>query len=178
MSKKAKEVNPEFEVNFEANGVVEETAVQPYNEGGLVSLDGYSQPSLTALFENPQSVFYSSIKNDGTRESQIRLYNALNGSDIKRVKEQLAPFEVTDLVAHYVEMTNDETGEIEQVTRVVLISPNGERYHSVAKGVVNSMQQIVAIVGQAPWSPPIKLVQQRVTTRKGRETITLGLVAE
>ncbi|MFE2611637.1 hypothetical protein ACFXDI_52175 [Streptomyces mirabilis] len=48
---------------------------------------------------------------------------------------------------------------------------------SVSQGVASSLQRIIGIVGQGPWTDePLKVVPKEVKTRRGFKTLTLALV--
>ncbi|MFE5263162.1 hypothetical protein, partial [Streptomyces coelicoflavus] len=85
--------------------------------------------------------------------------------------------EITDMVAHAVELEDEVTKETIQAMRVVLLTADGQGYHSVSQGVASSLQRIIGIVGQGPWTDePLKVVPKEVKTRRGFKTLTLALV--
>lgn len=131
---------------------------------------------LTAMFEDVSSVFYSSIVPDGSRETAIKIYNAMNTTNGK-VADLREPIIVTDIIAHTIKLLDEETGELTDTTRCVLITEDGKGYDCVAGGVVSSIQKIVGIVGRAPWQPGIKMMPREVRTRKGFKTLTIELMA-
>jgi hypothetical protein len=147
----------------------------------VAAADAYvgGQMSLTQQFENAGNAMYSSIVDDGSRESKIKIYNALTQSSGKLLKlaKEGKTIKVTDIMAHNIRLTDEETGEIADVTRVVLVTETGESYSATAKGVVGSVQQIVGIVGRAPWTPALEIKPMEVETRRaGFYTLTLQLV--
>lgn len=137
-----------------------------------VSVEAFSP----AMFENPGSVFFSTIQDDGTRESAVKMYNAVNDAE-NHISDCLGKeLKITDMVAHPLEILDTETGELKKLVRVVLIDENGQGYHSMANGVVESMRRIIAIVGQGPWQPALTVVPtEKKTNTAGRKTIVLSL---
>ena len=119
--------------------------------------------------------FYCSIPDDGTRESKIAVYNAINNNAVKLGDMIGKEIKVTNIAAHPVRIVSDEDGEIMDVTRVVFIGENGETYESVAQGIFSSVEKIFGIIGFAPWEPSITIVPKEVRTRKGYKTLTLDL---
>lgn len=132
--------------------------------------------NLQLQFEDVSSVFYCSIPQDGSRETAIKIYNAMNNS-VTSIRDLRDPIMVTDIIAHTIQLLDENTGEIVDATRVVLIDEQGIGYHAVAQGIVSSIQKIVGIVGRAPWNPAIKMLPRQVKTRKGFYTLTIELMA-
>jgi hypothetical protein len=130
-----------------------------------------------SVFENTNQVFFSSIKNDGTRESAIKMYQAINDAENSLSDHLGEVLEITDMVAHAITLQDDVTKEDVNALRVVLIDKDGVGYHSVSSGVVSSLQKVIGIVGQAPWTPALKVVPVEKKTRKGFKTLTIRLQA-
>lgn len=141
-----------------------------------VSVEAFSP----AMFENPGSVFFSTIKDDGSRDSAVKMYNAVNDAEY-HVSDFLGKeILITDMVAHpqTLEEADKVTGEIvvKNLVRVVLIDTEGNGYHSMANGVIESMKRLIAMVGQGPWEPALKVVPtEKKTNTAGRKTIVLSL---
>ena len=117
---------------------------------------------VTDLTES-SGAFYSSIVNDGSRASQVRIYNAVNVSDNKLDDHKGEVLEITDVIAHSVNLIDENTGEIKDCTRIVLVAKDGKCYDSISLGVYSSLQKIFAIVGLPHWEEPLKM---RATEQK------------
>lgn len=127
-----------------------------------------------SIFENTQTALFSSITATD-RVTQIKLYNAINSSENSLNDHLGEVLQITDMVAHPIELEDDVTKEMIQAMRVVLVDKDGVAYHSVSGGVVSSLQKIIGIVGQAPWTPALAISCVEVKTRKGFKTMTLKL---
>lgn len=125
---------------------------------------------------NSVNSFYSSIQNDGTRKSQVKIYNAINNAKEKLDNHKGETLKIKDVVAHAVEILDEQTGELVKCTRIVLIDDEGIGYESISLGVYFSLQNIFGIVGLPTWEEPLELkcIEQR--TRKGFKTLTIELV--
>ena len=145
-------------------------------KNNVVVREEIATPSMLDSLKNTENVFLSTIPNDGSRESQIKIYNAINGDGENLGDHLNKVIEVENFVAHPVQMVDDQTGEIIEALRIVLVTPTGETYASVANGVLSSIQKISGIIGSAPWTPALKLKAVEVKTRKGFKTMTLSLV--
>ncbi|MGG1343891.1 hypothetical protein ABE244_25705 [Bacillus toyonensis] len=130
-----------------------------------------------SIFENTNQLFFSSIQNDGSRESQIKIYNAVSDAENSLVDHVGEVLEITDMVAHTITLEDEVSKEDVEALRVVLIAKDGTAYHAISQGVVSSLQRIIAIVGQAPWNPALQVVPVEKKTRKGFRTLTLKLQA-
>lgn len=130
---------------------------------------------LAVAFTETENAFFCSIHDDGSRESKVKIYNAMNNTFGKFADIQ-DPIVVTDIVAHNIELLDDETGEISPATRIVLVDENGNGYDCVAQGIFSSIQKIIGLVGPAPWNPGLKVRPKMVRTRKGYKTMTIELL--
>lgn len=128
-----------------------------------------------SMFENTSSALFSTIQVTD-RASKIKLYNAISDSENALDDHKGEVLEITDMVAHPIELEDEVTKEMVQAMRVVLLDKKGTGYHAVSSGVVSSMQRIIAIVGQGPWTDePLQIVPVEKKTRKGFKTLTLKL---
>lgn len=129
-----------------------------------------------SIFENTNQALFSSIKVQD-RETQIKVFNAINGAENSLSDHLGEVLEIQDMVAHPITLQDEITKEDVQAMRVVLLTPEGVGYHAVSGGVVSSLQKLIGVVGQAPWTPALKVVPVEQKTRKGFKTITLRLQA-
>lgn len=140
----------------------------------LVVTDDLVTEISPSIFENTNQAIFSSIK--GTdRATSIKIYNAINASENSLSDHIGEVIEITDMVAHPIELEDEVTKQTIQAMRVVLLTAKGVGYHSVSGGVVSSLQKIIGIVGPAPWTEPLKVVPIEVKTRKKFTTLTLKL---
>lgn len=137
--------------------------------------------SILEQFKNPDGQFYCSLKNDGTRKSQVAIYNAINGAD-ESVSDHINEIlEIVNVVAHPVTLTDEETGEIVEALRTVLIDKNGKAYVAVSGGIANALSRIMSIIGEptnGAWEKePVKMKIKQVKTRNGNNKVnTIELV--
>lgn len=136
-----------------------------------------SETNITEAFTNTASVFFSSIVDDGSRGSKVKIYNAMQDA-VSLADYEKEVIEVTDILAHTIELEDEQSGELVKTTRVVLVGTDGTAYAAISKGIMSSVQKIVAIVGQAPWEPAIKVMPISKKTRNGFKTLTLSMVVE
>lgn len=124
--------------------------------------------------QNPtKSQMYCSIVDDGTPKSKAKIYNAVNSPD-KKLSECIGEvIELKNIVAHEVQLIDEETGEVIRPLRIVLIDKNGVSYEAVSGGVANSISRLLQIFGQPEtWTEPIKVKAKQKNTRNGNNKVT------
>lgn len=77
-----------------------------------------------------------------------------------------------DLLHFYVEIIqviSEQTGEIVNVPRVVLIDAKGNGYQAVSIGMYNAVKRIVSMFGMPEtWNEPLKVEVQQIEVKNGR----------
>ncbi len=142
----------------------------------VVNREDIAVPNMLDMLTNATNSFFCSIVDDGSRESKIAIYNAINnkGESLDDYKNKV--LEVVDVAAHPVSLTDENTGEVVDALRMVVIDKDGKNYDAVSQGIASSFQKIFAIVGPAPFNPPLKIMVVEQKTRKGFKTNTIELV--
>lgn len=126
---------------------------------------------------NANSSFLCSIPNNGSRAAAIAIYNAVNNKGESLDDNKGKVLEIVNYAAHPVSLVDENTGELVEALRIVLVDKNGVNYDAVSQGIASSLQKIIAIVGAAPWdNEPLKMKVVEQKTRKGFKTNTIELV--
>ncbi len=129
------------------------------------------------MLTNASSSFLCSIPNDGSRKSAIAIYNAVNNKGESLDDHKNEVLEIVNFAAHPVSLVDENTGEVVDALRIVLVDKKGVNYDAVSQGIASSLQKIIAIVGMAPWdAEPLKIKVVEQKTRKGFKTNTIELV--
>lgn len=150
------------------------------NELAVVNQD-MASVSLLDDFKDPKSKFFCSIVDDGTRDSKIAIYNAINSAD-ENVADHIGEIlEIKHIVAHPVQLVDEKTGEVVHALRCVLIDKNDKAYQAVSGGIANSLTRIMGIMGDpsdGSWEKnPVKMKIKQVKTRNGMNKVnTVELV--
>ena len=132
--------------------------------------------SLTvADLNNPsETKMFCSITDFDSVDSKIAVYNAMNNPDEKLADHVNNVIEVKDILAHEIELADEETGELIRTLRTVLIDTKGKTYVAVSGGIANSVQRILQIFGHpTTWETPVKVKPRRVQTRNGNNMVTI-----
>ena len=85
--------------------------------------------------------------------------------------------EIVNVAAHPVSLVDENSSEVVDTLRIVLVDKNGVNYDAVSQGIASSIQKIFGIVGMPPWTgEPLKIKVVEQKTRKGFKTNTIELV--
>ena len=135
---------------------------------------------LMEQLKNPTANFYCSIPNDGSRKTQVAIFNAIQGDDeiANHIGETL---EIVNVVAHPSTTIDEATGEIREYLRTVLIDKNGKGYTAGSVGITSALSRIFSIIGRpdnGAWEKePVKMKIKQVKTRNGQNKVnTIELV--
>lgn len=129
------------------------------------------------MLTDVQTNFFCSLQDDGSRASKIAIYNAIQNAE-KNVDDFInKELLITDVVVHPIEIVDENTGEIKNMLRTILIDVDGIGYAAVSYGVLTSLQKIFGIIGLPSWKEePLRVVPKKETTRNGNKVTTLALV--
>ena len=150
-------------------------------ENNLVVANDVAKVDLVEQLKNPGGKMYCSIENDGTRASKIRIFNAVNNANESIADHIGEVLEVVDVVAHPVELVDENTGEVVDALRTVLIDKTGKSYVAVSQGIASAISKVFSIVGMpdgGAWvKEPVKMKIKQVNTRNGmNKVLTIELV--
>ena len=114
----------------------------------------------------PESNAFCSIKEDSLEAKKL-VYNASNNPTHKiddYINKEIA---LKDVFVEIIELANENTGELEQAPRIVLIDDKGESYQCVSTGIFGSIKKLMAIFGEPTWEEPIHVVVKQVKVKRG-----------
>lgn len=122
---------------------------------------------------NAVSHFFDTTTMDG----KMALYNAMQTSD--KVDEHLnEPLHVTNVLAQSIEVANQETGEIDSSTRVVIHAEEGD-FAASSPTLAHAFGNLFAIFGTPDkWAAPLVLKVVEKKSRRGYKFFDIELVSE
>lgn len=119
------------------------------------------------------SNIYMSFKAEDIEDKKL-LYMATNGGTLlKDVFNK--PIKMMDVVITDGTVVNKETGEVNIVPRVSIITTEGEVYVASSFGVYNCLKRIKAIFGTLHFEDGLEIVAKSVAT-KGGSTTTINVL--
>lgn len=129
--------------------------------------------SVNSLADPGQSQMYCSIRDDGTMKSKARIFNSINSPD-KRISDCIGEvIALRNIVAHPIQLVDENSGELVETMRMVLVDDKGTSYEAVSTGIVNAVARILQIFGQPDtWQAPIKVKPVQKGTRNGNNKVT------
>ena len=112
-----------------------------------------------------------------TMDGKMALYNAMQTAD--KVDEHLnEPLHVTNVLAQAIEVANQETGEINPSTRVVIHAEEGD-FAASSPTLAHAFGNLFAIFGTPDtWATPLALKVVEKKSRRGYKFFDLELVSE
>lgn len=132
--------------------------------------------SVQEQFGNAKQEVFTSIVDDGTLESKALVFNAMNDTDYALRDYVGKVIEITNFVAHKIQIEDDRTGEITNATRCVFIDKDGKTYGTVSSGINQSMIKLFGTVGfPVTWEKPLPIKVMEKTGRRGFRFLTIGL---
>lgn len=151
------------------------------NKNEVAVIQDVASVDLVEQLKNPNGQFYCSIKDDGSRKTKIAIFNAVNGADESIADHIGEVLEIVNVVAHPVELVDEETGVVVNALRTVLIDKNSKSYTAVSQGITSALSKIFSIVGtpeNGAWEKePVKMKIRQVKTRNGNNKVnTIELV--
>lgn len=99
--------------------------------------------------------------------SKAIVFNAATNPDYKLKSCINKKIRLKDLYAETIELMNDETGEIVNVPRIVLIDEDGASYECVSVGMFSAIRKLVAVYGEPTWYPPLEVTVKEKAVGKG-----------
>lgn len=117
------------------------------------------------LSENASTVFCS--VQGGDRATKAKVYNAMNNPEHKVGDMINKTINVKDVLVEIIELANEETGELEEAPRVVLIDDKGKAYQAVSAGIFNAVKNAIQVFGAPTWDEPLPCLIKQVPVKNG-----------
>jgi hypothetical protein len=113
---------------------------------------------------------WSSIQiTPGDRKGAALVSKMLGQADLSANDVLGEILQVTNILVHEVEVETD-TGDRLQAFRTVFLLGDGKTVSFTSSGILSSLRNIFALIGQPPYDPPLALCVAQINTRKGRRT--------
>lgn len=113
-----------------------------------------------------------------TREGKIKLYSALQNAE--KLDEHLnEPLDMVNAVAQAVQVTDDQTGEVSNTVRVIIVTADNKAYAATSPTLAAGLNTMFGIFGTPnTWTEPltIKVIERR--SRRGFKFFSIEPVDE
>lgn len=107
---------------------------------------------------------------------KANLFNAMNNPDERIANCINQTIRAKDLYVEVVQCTNDETGEVTDCPRIVIIDDKGKSYQAVSIGIYSALKKVIQIYGAPTWDKPIPLMVKQIT-KGARKMLTLSIAS-
>ena len=155
------------EQNFETNALTVMTPeIETRDEiGTLLTVADFANPANSNIFTTIEGT---------DRKSKVAVHNAISAPD-KKIAECIGEvIEIKDFVVHEVQVLDENTGELANLLRTVIISTDGTSYEAVSIGIANSLQRLITFLGKpSEWEEPVSVKIKQKKTRNGDNKVTL-----
>ena len=102
-----------------------------------------------------------------TPEGKLRLFGALQDSE--KIDEHLNEvINLKDVVFQSAQVTDEDTGEVSDVVRTILIDDKGRAFSATSGPLVSSLKTMFSILGDpTSWESPIAIKVSEKKSRRG-----------
>ena len=109
-------------------------------------------------------------------KARVTLYNACSNPE-KLSAHVNEPIKMAHVFAEVIQCANEQSGEIVNCPRVVIIDDHGKGYQAVSVGIYNSVKRIIGLFGNpASWDSPHTIKCKNVDIGGGQHTYTLEVL--
>ncbi len=134
-------------------------------------MENENNTNTEALMVASPAKVYCSVS-DSTPASKAIVYNAINNPTVKISDHVGKDIYIKDIYAEEITVRDNETGELRNLTKTVLIDPDGNSFFSVAAGVFRAVKNLISIFGNPTYETPVHVKVVNVRLKKGS---TFGL---
>ena len=110
---------------------------------------------------------YCSVEANGDRATAAKVFNAMNNPEFRVADFINKEIPVQDILIETVEFPDEETGEVDRVPRVVLMTPEGKAYQATSLGMYTAVKRATLCFGNAPWKPALTFVIKQRPVKNG-----------
>lgn len=112
-----------------------------------------------------------------TVEQKKNLFNMTSNPKHKVSDMINKKIKLKDVYMEEIFLTDEETGEVSQGIRIILIDDKQEGYVCVSKGIKNSLQKLFSIFGTPNnWENPIEIEVKQLSIGKDKNILTFNAI--
>lgn len=113
------------------------------------------------------SASYSSLK-AGTLKEKASLFNAMSNPNHKVGDYINKSIRVKDVYVEIIDLTDEDTGEVTQAPRIVLIDTDGDSYQAVSKGIFSALSRAIQVFGEPTWDDGLPVMIRQISLGKNQ----------
>ena len=108
-------------------------------------------------------------------ENKKLVFNMTNNPNVRLSSMVGKQIQAKDYVITDVSIVNQETGEVQGSQRLVIRDKDGETYHTMGRGLIESFSRILEVFGDS-WGDGFNLIVKQINTSTGKRTYTFDVV--
>lgn len=144
----------------------------------MINMENNSTALVAFNTENTELGTVQHFIDTSTREGKIKLYSALQNAE--KLDEHLnEPLAMVNAVAQAVQVTDDQTGEVSNTVRVIIVTADNKAYAATSPTLAAGLNTMFGIFGTPNvWDEPltIKVIERR--SRRGFKFFSIEPVDE
>ena len=144
----------------------------------MINMENNSTALVAFNTENTELGTVQHFIDTSTREGKIKLYSALQNAE--KLDEHLnEPLDMVNAVAQAVQVTDDQTGEVSNTVRVIIVTADNKAYAATSPTLAAGLNTMFGIFGTPNvWGEPltIKVIERR--SRRGFKFFSIEPVDE
>lgn len=111
-----------------------------------------------------------------TVEDKKKLFKVATAPDHNVAEYIGKSIKIKDVYAEVVHMTNQETGEVTDGIRMVIIDDKGESYQCVSSGMWNAFTRMRAIFGNPTYDPAISIEIKQIDKGVNKKILSFDII--
>ena len=111
-----------------------------------------------------------------TVEDKKKLFKVATAPDHNVAEYIGKSIKIEDVYAEVVHMTNQETGEVTDGIRMVIIDDKGESYQCVSSGMWNAFTRMRAIFGNPTYDPAIPIEIKQIDKGVNKKILSFDII--
>lgn len=152
-------------------------AVQTADENTMelaLSSDRFGHMDIAADLSAGKAAYCTMQAEDN--KARVTLFNACTNP--MKISDMINKrIEVLHIYAEIIQVVSEQTGEMVNVPRVILIDKQGKGYQAVSIGIYNAVKRMIALFGNpSQWDKPHTVEVQNVSLANGQHTFNLIMV--
>jgi hypothetical protein len=138
------------------------TDVAVIDDDATVARKFNTADAIQALASGRATVFSTMTGDDF--DTKLALLDAVTNS--AAIADNLGKtIRLVNVVVQTVEMPDEQTGELQELPRTILIAEDGTAYHAISMGIFRAVETVLGVVGQpSTWPSPLNIQ----VTREGK----------
>lgn len=119
---------------------------------------------------------FCSLSGD-TIEEKTKIFNAMSKCDFRVADKLNTPIQLKDVIIQRYTKVDEQTGEVQDKKRIILIDGEGTTYASASNGLFSSLMKLFAIIGMPhTWETPLPIKVIETETKNKTKTYEIQII--